>query len=186
MSAEPHREDALRKSLFFVTTLAILLFATNAHATEVARGRNFGLGVAVGGPTSIVGKYYLNNQGALDFGLAFGPRWGYGCRDAFDRLCDGYYYRRLGFNLDYLWQDTLVRGSAQLDWHIGGGARIWAWDDAYHDGHAALAARMPLGLDITFHRPDFLEVFLEIAPGLFIAPFVDLDVEGYVGVRFYF
>lgn len=174
------------KRVFLITSLATLLFAGAAQATEVARGRNFGLGVAVGGPTSLVGKYYFSDQGALDFGVAFGPRWGYRCRDVWDRWCDGYGYRRLGFNVDYLWQDTLIKSSAKLDWHIGGGARVWAWDDYYHDSQLALAARMPLGIDITFPRPSFLEIFLEIAPGLFVVPVVDLDVEGYLGARFYF
>ena len=44
----------------------------------------------------------------------------------------------------------------------------------------------PRSLDLTFSRPSFLEVFLEIAPGLFVTPYVAFDVEGYVGVRFYF
>ena len=163
-----------------------LLGASAAQATEVARSRTFGLGVAVGGPTSLVGKYYLSSDGALDFGVAFGPRWGYGCRDRWDRWCDGYGYRRMGLNADYLWQDTLVRHSTQLDCHIGAGARVWFWDDYYGNNDVAVAARMPLGLDLTFTRPSFLEVFLELAPGLFVVPYFAADVEGYIGVRFYF
>ena len=158
--------------------------APAARATEVGAGRDLGLGVAVGGPTSLVGKYYFNRDGALDFGLAFG-RWGYACRDRWDGWCDG--YRRLGLNVDYLWQDTLARGSANLDWHIGGGARLWMWDDySPRNEEVALAARMPIGLDLTFARPSFLEVFLELAPALYIVPGVALDVEGFIGVRFYF
>jgi hypothetical protein len=174
------------RTIVLSTVLAAGMTST-AEATEVARSRNLGLGVALGGPTSLVGKYYIGPEGALDFGLAFGPRWGYRCRDAWDRWCDGYGYRRMGLNADYLWQDMLVRGSAQLDWHIGAGARVWFWDDYYgRDDTVAVAARMPLGLDLTFTRPSFLEVFLELAPGLFIAPGLGWDVEGYVGVRFYF
>ena len=33
------------------------------------------------------------------------------------------------FNVDYLWQSNIVRGTAQLDWHIGGGGRI-VWSAA--------------------------------------------------------
>jgi hypothetical protein len=171
-----------------IVSLLILGGAGGAQATEVAAGRDLGIGVALGGPTSIVGKYYLDPDSALDFGLAFGPRWGYrgySCRDRFDPRCDPYGYRRLGLNADYLWQNTLARSSVQLDWHIGGGARVWFWDDYYGDD-LALAARMPLGLDLMFARPNFLEVFLELAPAFYVVPGMALDIEGFVGARFYF
>jgi hypothetical protein len=45
---------------------------------------------------------------------------------------------------------------------------------------------MPLGLDLTFARPHFLEVFVEIAPGLIILPPLWPDIDAAVGVRFYF
>ena len=64
--------------------------------------------------------------------------------------------------MDYLWQSNIVRGQAQLDWHVGAGGRaIWAGDcngDCF-----AIAARAPVGLDLMFNNPGFLEVFFEIA-----------------------
>jgi hypothetical protein len=45
---------------------------------------------------------------------------------------------------------------------------------------------MPLGLDLGFRKPDFLEVFVEIAPAMYIVPGLDLDIEAFLGVRFYF
>jgi hypothetical protein len=45
---------------------------------------------------------------------------------------------------------------------------------------------MPVGLDLMFANPGFLEVFFEIAPILYFAPFVDFGLEGGLGVRFYF
>ena len=159
--------------------------ATTAEATEVGAGRNFGLGFAVGTPTSIVGKAFLGGENALDFGLGF---WRYG-RDCWEdsrgRHCHGDGFNRLSINGDYLWQDNLAQGSARLDWHIGGGARLWLFDDYYNDS-VALAARMPVGLDMTFPKPSFLEIFLELAPALYIVPGVNLDIEAFVGARFYF
>jgi hypothetical protein len=160
----------------------------SAAASEVGAGRDFGLGVAVGAPISLVGKYYLGSRDALDFGVAFG-RWRHRCYDWYRRYCDG--IDEVGFNGDYLWQDRLARGRANLDWHIGVGARLWVWNDyiydnRYYDNGAALAARMPLGLDLTFARPSFLEVFLEIAPHLYLVPGLGFEAEGAVGVRFYF
>jgi hypothetical protein len=67
-------------------------------------------------------------------------------------------------NADYLWQDPIVTGSnANLNWHIGGGGRVWIGE-----GVAAIVARMPVGLDLTFRRRSFLEVFLEVAPAVHI------------------
>jgi hypothetical protein len=168
-----------------------------ASATEVGGGRNFGLGLGVGTATSLVGKFFLASDTALDFGVSF---WRHrsGCWQ--DRrgvlVCDGYAdsyrYGSFGLHADYLWQATLLRRTAKLDWHLGAGARYWHWDyddyyyQYYRDSHSALAARMPAGLDLTFIRPSFLELYVEAAPTLFIAPFVDLDMEAFLGARLYF
>jgi hypothetical protein len=148
----------------------------------VGRGRDFGLGVAFGSPTSIVGKYFVGRGNALDFGLGF---WSYGWRCSGSnerRFCDDRAFDLISINADYLWQENLVSGTgATLDWHIGGGGRVWIGD-----GDFAVAARMPIGLDLTFRRPDFLELFLELAPAMYIVPGLDLDIEAFLGVRFYF
>jgi hypothetical protein len=166
--------------------IAVLAMSSSASATEVGRGRNFGIGVAFGSPTSIVAKYFVGGGNAFDFGLGF---WRYGWRRCYrfedDRFCDDDRdaFDLISLNADYLWQDSIVHGTgANLDWHIGAGARVWLGE-----GDFAAAARMPVGLDLTFRKPSFLEVFLEIAPALYIVPDpLDLDLEAHLGVRFYF
>lgn len=155
----------------------------SASATEVGRGRDFGLGFAFGSPTSIVGKYFVGGGNAVDFGLGF---WSYGWRCSGprdERWCDdGNDFDLISINADYLWQDPIVAGSgANLDWHIGVGGRVW-----FGDGDVAAAVRMPLGLDLGFRKPSFLEVFLEIAPAMYVVPGLDLDIEAFLGVRFFF
>jgi hypothetical protein len=158
--------------------------APRVGATEVGRGRDFGVGVAFGSPTSLVAKYFVGGGNALDFGLGFWS-YGWGCRRRGDapRVCDGYNaFDLVTVNVDYLWQDGIVSGrAATLDWHIGGGGRVWVGDGTF-----AAAARMPIGVDLTFRKPDFLEVFLELAPAVYIVPGLDLDIEAFLGVRFYF
>jgi hypothetical protein len=173
--------------------LALALSPPAANATEVGNARPFGLGVAVGTATTLVGKYFLDPGHALDFGIAF---WRYrnGCWT--DRrgvvFCDGYgsSYRHGGFGLhaDYLWEEPLARRRAKLDWHIGVGARYWRFDDDYYydDARGALAVRMPIGLDLTFVRPSFLELYVEAVPSLVVVPQVDVTLEAFLGVRFYF
>jgi hypothetical protein len=179
---------AMKRLSFALAALigAALASPAPAHATEVGTARRFGLGFALGSPTSIVGKYFLDQRNAIDFGVGFW-RYGRNCDGGPPpgRRCDNFGY--LGLAADYLWQEPLATGSAKLDWHIGAGGRLWVGDDQYYnDNNVALAARMPVGLDLTFDRPNFLEVFLELAPVLFIVPGVDFDIEAFVGVRFYF
>jgi len=172
-----------------VIVLALTIVAgasATAHATEVGSGRNFGLGFQLGEPTAFIGKVFVGSGNAVDFGLGF-QGWGYGrCRGPGPNRgwdCGG--YRNLSVHADFLWQDNLVRQQAKLDWHIGGGARMvfWRWNGGSDVG---LFARVPIGLDLSFNRPSFLEVFFEIAPGLWLVPFADIDLDAALGVRFYF
>src|SRR5688500_18571371 len=84
--------------------LTVMLLAPGpAQATEVGSARPFGLGFAIGSPTSIVGKYFIGGNNAIDFGLGF---WSYGrrryCRDYRDRDWDDCGYRGFSINGDYL------------------------------------------------------------------------------------
>jgi hypothetical protein len=156
---------------------------TPASATEVGKARPLGFGFALGVPTSLVGKYFLNASNAVDFGLSFGRLGRHCANDGAPYNCDG--IGNFGFFGDYLWHDTLARGTAQLDWHFGPGGRLWIGNDDRGD-NVALAARLPVGLDLTFDRPDFLELFLDLAPALYVLPSAYLEIEGYMGIRFYF
>ncbi len=169
----------------FVT--AVLLFGTarTANATEVGYGRKFGLGFMIGDPTGLTAKLWVAPTNSIDFGLGF---WGYGfdnCQQGGGRPCDHFGYHAGTFNADYLWQSNIVRGQAQLDWHIGAGGRA-IWYGGCNGDCFAVAARMPVGLDLMFSNPAFIEVFFELAPALYLAPFADFGIEGALGVRFYF
>ena len=157
--------------------------SATASATEVGYGRNFGLGFELGDPTGIVGKLWLNRTNALDFGVGF-YGYSYGFCNTANGNCNGG-YQNFSFHVDYLWQSNLVKSTAQLDWHIGGGGRAIVWNDG-NRGHVAVGARMPVGLDLMFNNPDFLELFFEIAPAVYIGPALWLQFEGGLGVRFYF
>jgi hypothetical protein len=164
-------------------TLAIpCAWSRRAEATEVGYGRNLGLGFVLGDPTGFVGKYWVGRTNAIDMGLGFyGYSWGW-CDNNGTR-CGG--NQSFSLNADYLWQSNLVRSTAQLDWHIGAGARTIIWNDGNH-GHVALGPRMPIGLDLMFANPNFLELFFELAPTIYVAPGVGFNIEGGLGVRLYF
>jgi hypothetical protein len=159
--------------------------ARTAQATEVGYGRKFGLGFVIGDPTGLSAKYWVGSTNSLDFGLGF---WGYGFNDRCPNgtgPCDRFGYHSGTLNIDYLWQSNIVRGQAQLDWHIGAGGRT-VWFGGCNGDCFDLAARMPIGLDLMFANPGFIEIFFELAPSFYIVPGFWVDIEGGLGVRFYF
>jgi hypothetical protein len=174
-----------------VTFLAFFLLTAvaasrPARATEVGTSRTFGLGVQLFEPTAFIGKAFLDRNDALDFGVGF---WGYGrCVDA----NGNFYYcnnssRFFSFHVDYLYEENIVDSVVRLDWHAGAGGRFAFWNHAdYVDRTAGLFARVPLGLDLSFRRPRWLEVYLEIAPGLWVYPSLDFDIDVGLGARAYF
>ncbi|MES1205877.1 MAG: DUF3996 domain-containing protein [Pseudomonadota bacterium] len=176
----------MRRTLVTTFFAALLLAATGAgtaQATEVGYGRNFGLGFELGNPTGFVGKYWLGRTNAIDFGLGFDGYYGGWCTNDRNGVCGG----RFTINADYLWQSNLVKSTAQLDWHIGVGGRMNIWNQGDRN-YFSLGVRMPVGLDLMFNNPSFLEVFFEIAPLLYAGPNVGVWVafDGNLGVRFYF
>jgi hypothetical protein len=158
-----------------------------ATATEVGTSRPFGLGVQAFEPTSLIGKLFLDRNNALDFGLGF---WGYGhCYNN-----HGPYYcdrgnQAFSVHFDYLYEEPFVEvAPVRLDWHAGAGGRMlfngYTDDNGTHD--LAIFARIPIGVDVTFRRPRWLEAYLEVAPGLWIFPPLTFDIDVGLGVRAYF
>jgi hypothetical protein len=159
--------------------------ARNANTTDVGYGRKFGLGFMFGAPTGLAAKLWVGPTNSIDFGLGL---WGYGFDNCAGRgvPCDRFGYGGGTFHTDYLWQSNIVPGKTQLDWHIGAGGRA-IWYGGCAGDCVALAARMPVGLDLMFANPARLETFLELAPALYFVPtLASFGVEGALGARFYF
>jgi hypothetical protein len=180
------------KHLTILSFSILTLLSTNAtlaQATEVGTSRNFGLGFQIGDPTAITAKLFLGRAHALDFGLGLGG-WGYGwCTDENDHSyrCSDINHN-FSFHADYLYQENIISRTNRLDWYVGVGGRLitsaYGHNDLGHD--AVILARVPLGIAATFQRPDFLEVYLEIAPALVIVPPLDFAIDVGLGVRAYF
>ena len=174
------------------TALLPLLFMALFIGDADARGRRrsagtryvsngtFGLGLELGGPTGLNGKYFLSDDGALNFGIG----------------AEGYAYRYRGRNglnlyLDYLWHPvSLVDADAfQLPFYIGLGGRIWSFDeDRYGDGFA-FGIRVPIGIAFDFNNVP-LDIFIQVTPTLdFYRDYYDsvgFWFDFSVGIRFWF
>jgi hypothetical protein len=119
--------------------------------------KTFGLGLELGAPTGLTGKYFVKPSGALDFGAGYIYRY--------------YYYDDgLHLYLDYLWHPvSLVSADAfELPFYVGVGARYWDFD--YCEGPAptcyggsAIGLRVPLGLAFDFNRVP-LDIFFQLIP----------------------
>jgi hypothetical protein len=117
--------------------------------------KTFGLGLEVGEPTGLNGKYFLSESGALDFGVG----WIY-----------GHYYYDDGVHLyaDYLWHPTSLASSPSLELplYIGVGVRYWDFEycdrDFCYDG-SAIGIRVPIGIAFDFNNAP-LDIFLQLVP----------------------
>jgi hypothetical protein len=182
--------SAVARLILFTCAAAAILSvgASRAQATEVGNSRNFGLGFQIGDPTAITAKAFLGRGHALDFGLGFGG-WGYGwCRDANNNSyrCDDVNHD-ISLHADYLYQDNIVNMTNRLDWYAGFGGRVimsaYGNNNLSHD--VVVIARVPIGIAVSFRRPDFLEAYLEIVPGIAVFP-LGFNIDFGLGVRAFF
>ena len=148
--------------------------------------KTFGLGLELGTPVGITGKYFVAPSGAIDFGLGYVPYHYYGD--------DG-----LHLYVDYLWHPIVVASTApfELPFYIGVGGRFWTFD--YCDNRnvcdyngSVFGVRVPLGLDFDFNNVP-LDAFVQLTPTLdFYRGYryhnhdVWLDFDLSVGIRYWF
>jgi hypothetical protein len=165
--------------------LLVLLTAGDADARRNRRmggaryvsNGTFGLGLELGGPSGLNGKYFLSDSGALNFGLG----------------ANGYYRDRDGIhlNLDYLWHPLSLANPPefQLPFYIGIGGRLWDFDDGPNDP-VAYGLRVPLGIAFDFNNVP-LDIFIQLTPTLdFYRNYRDDDLGFWfdfsLGIRYWF
>lgn len=147
------------------TGLIVLGLISYTHAKG---GGKFGLGIMVGEPTGISGKFWLSGRSAIDGAVA----WSFTDNEAFHLHGD---YILHNFSLI-----KVERGS--LPFYFGIGGRI-KFQDAPRDD--IFGVRIPLGLAYLFETAP-LDVFIELVPMLDLAPDTDFDIAGSLGVRYFF
>jgi hypothetical protein len=174
------------RGLAFVLAFAVLSLSsrtTSAMASTDDLDGHFGLGLQLGAPWAITGKYWLNKQQALQGYIGF---------------FDG------GFNVvgvDWVYQLTRIRLGREVDLgvHIGVGGVLGFGDgncfngfgdnycafDHPHDRHLALGARVPVAANFFFKSVP-IEAYLELAPVFEFIPDFAGDLMLGLGGRFYF
>lgn len=170
-----------------------LSFMSSSEAEAAGpMGRDFGIGISLGNPTSLTGKYYLGGDAAFDFHIG---RY---------KSYDSRYYRNSLFLAgDYLvdvWE-FVNNGTLRMPFYAGiggmlmlGGDRYWH-NSRYYTYDFGLGARIPIGTALQFKKAPF-EVYLEVAPALTFLIYDKVNGSGVdtyfdplnfaIGARFYF
>lgn len=145
--------------------------------------KTFGLGILIGDPTALSGKYFYDSSKAFDFGVGAVRYW---------RGRDG-----LHLHADHLWHPvSLVSAEAfELPLYLGVGLRLFSFDERYdgedYDDALALGVRVPFGIAFDFNETP-IDIFIEIAPvvDVFVRDYRDdslyFDVQGGIGIRYWF
>jgi hypothetical protein len=167
----------IRKVLLI--SLFLLMLPALIHA-QGPQNKPFGLGLALGEPTGITGKYWFNRKNTLQFAAG----WGYWPHHGGAIYCD-YLYNVF----------TILRAKKvpfNLLFYMGLGGKLGIWDDYWHRDHyydsgVSLGLRIPFGVTMVFVKGPF-DVFLEVVPGMaFIHPHPFwFDLDACIGGRFYF
>ncbi len=148
----------------FIKSLVLLLIVATAVVAK-GKGGNFGVGVIVGNPTSLSGKYWLDNSKAIDGAL--GWNLGHG------GMIHGH--------ADYLIhvEDLIPVKSGSLPLFYGPGVFLGIGNDPY------IGIRFPVGLAYYFANHP-IGVFIELAPSFTLVKATGFGVGGGVGGRYYF
>jgi len=175
-----------------LASFGIALFATAADARPRPQGhlsgkrfeanKTFGLGLELGAPTGLTGKWFISGDRALDFGIG----------DVYN------YFDRSGLHIygDYLFHPVSLASAPafELPFYVGIGGRIWDFqnrrDDGFVDDAFAFGIRVPLGVTFDFNNVP-LDIFIQFVPVLdFFSGYaphsVYLDVDFSVGIRYWF
>lgn len=177
-------------SLSLVTLSAFAAFAAFAvpaaaadvSATVSPAGRDIGLGIELGAPTSLNAKFMV----APDKGIVLGIGGGI------------WYDASLSLHADYLWHAVVgqfdngsfsayLGAGAWSSLGLGGPHPHYGYYQPFFEGPEtiALGARLPLGLNLAFNELP-VELFIEVVPSLALFPGIGAFGQGGLGARFYF
>ena len=143
--------------------------------------KTFGLGLELGTPSGLTGKYFLNESNALQFGVGW---------------YNGYYRDYYGYHIygDYLWHPvSLVSASAfELPLFIGVGLQFEDFEDRrnrVYDTATGFGIRIPVGLAFDFNNVP-LDIFFQLVPSFnFYSGYRDSSgfwIDASIGIRFWF
>ena len=158
------RENTMKKLHLIFFTVLIICSLTK---TTIAQDRGLGLGIILGEPTGISGKYWLNESNAVDFGIAYSF---VGSSSSASLHADYLYHLFNAIESDYI-----------LPVYYGFGGRLRTNEDS----EVGLGARGVIGVALFSERYP-LDFFFEIAPVFQLIPETELNFDVGIGARYFF
>ncbi len=146
---------------------ALMAAAVPASPQSVPSPRSLGLGVMIGEPSGLNLKSWTGRTSAFDIGLA----WSFAGNSSLQLHADLLFHE--------FGQFRPRRGRLGLYYGLGGRVKT------KEDDKTVLSVRIPLGLTYIFERTP-LDLFFELVPLLDLTPETRGDVQGALGVRYYF
>lgn len=151
-----------------VLVAGFLGMAQQAHAG----GGNIGLGLVGEDPSGLTLKLGLGEKQALDFRLGLGFRF------------DNAFLFQGNYLIDLF--DVASNGNFKLPFYIGVGGTLFVFNNNGNgNGGIGVTARVPIGLDMELNAVP-VDIFFEVAPQLRLIPEIDVDIDGAIGVRYFF
>lgn len=158
------------KGFYLIGFLTIYSIPVIAQETK-----GFGLGFVLGEPTGLSAKYHFNRELAVDATVA------YSFQDYF-HLSSNFLWHFPGFVSPLAEELRPLIGYLG----VGPGIRISSSEKPKDgDKRSHFYARFPFGTEWRFQKPK-LGAFLEVAPGVALAPETFAIFHGGLGLRFYF
>ncbi len=146
-----------------VLILLLILFVINLSAQD----KEFGLGIMVGEPTGLNGKYWISSSNAFVGGLAY----------SFVKKNSA-----VSLHLDYLYHnDNLIKSDYRFSVFYGFGGRL----RFIEKGENSLGARGVIGVVWLAHQLP-IDVFAEFVPVFNLFPATALNLDIGIGIRYYF
>ena len=153
----------MKRNIPIILTAAVLMFI---NSISYSQDHGFGIGIMIGEPTGLSAKYWLNEDNAVDFGLAY----------SFVRSNSA-----LSLHADYLYHTfDLINSNYSMPVYFGYGVRL----RLVHNADNALGARGVIGVCWMSNKSPF-DVFLEVAPVFNLFPSTSLNLDAALGARYY-
>jgi hypothetical protein len=150
-------------TFFFVIAGLLLTNLAEAVTSRVGSAEDIGVGLALGQPMGVTGKYWLSSTTAID-GAA------------------GYHFNKnFDMHSDYLWHSfssfDIENGRLPFYFGIGGRVNLLGNDSNF-------GMRLPIGVSFLPSSEPY-EFFAEVAPVVQLLTSIGIDIDGVVGVRIY-
>ncbi len=174
------------RSQLFLVTLALwagLASAQSPKRNTTSTGHSLGLGIILGEPSGFTGKVLIQNNHAIDFGVAYS--FGDYVLIYADYLFQwpGAFRLKTGEKFFEQLVPYVGVGVEALIATSGPGVSRTYWGS--RSASVGAGVRIPLGIEWLPGDPP-LGIFLEIAPGIGFIPLTYVFFQGGIGARYYF